>query len=253
LIGDSFDDVGGIVSHDTPADADLMVAGIWQLCQEKPRAGLNLLDDLPDELRATRDVQFGRFLALRQLALERFLHLQGSSLQDKSDDQLRTYFDGAHLEQAADALRALTVIQQDDPTRFDDWGIPEETIINQIDSLCIPLERLSPGSVQQILGWTKLAYMGLERIGLLPGVQERTSEVLLAKVVEVRFYAPRIARSAVGVGSGTNPDGRRFVDFFLMEQDHNLFPTFGDAGIFGHVRLYDDGNSEFAETEEDSD
>ncbi len=232
-------------------EADLTVVDIWQLCQDRPRDGLKFLAELPEHLQSTRDMMFGRFLALRQLALERVLKLGISTVRDKDEAELSRYFDGEHLEFAADALRALAFIQKDDPLRFDDWGIPEEVMLSHLDSVCVPLERLAPGSVQSILGWTKLAFIGVDRIGLLPGLEGKIPDPLMTRALEVRFTAPAIARSAVAIGSGAEPDGRSYVHFFLMERDFNRCPTFGDAGMFGDVRLFDDGAHEFSEAQED--
>src|ERR1700755_2931939 len=132
------------MDHEVDQDeADFTMIEVWQLCQHRPRDGLKFLDELPEDLQSTRDVVFGRFLALRQLALERVLKLGIQTVRDKDVEELSRYFDGEHLEFAADALRALAFIQKDDPLRFDDWGIPEETMLSHIDSVCVPLERLA--------------------------------------------------------------------------------------------------------------
>ena len=107
-----------------------------------------------------------------------------------------------------------------------------------VDDICIVNERRGPGSVQRILGWTRLHFFGGERLGELPGVP---ADLFGSVAIRTKFCPTHIARSAIGVVGSTDDLGQRYADCFLMEENFTTTSTIGDANMFCSARFFEDG------------
>ncbi|MBK1645873.1 hypothetical protein CKO25_14700 [Thiocapsa imhoffii] len=83
-----------------------------------------------------------------------------------------------------------------------------------VDDVCIVNERLQPGKVQQVLGWTKPHYFGDERLGSLPNVLDVADDSLTATAI----IGAR--RCAWWVYEGHGAGYRQLLDF--VEPDERI-------------------------------
>jgi len=228
-------------------DNDDAVSDLIRLCEESPLDGLNAIAMFDDELAQKPVILFAKFTAQRRLALARFFSHGHTGYENLSREELHKTFTSAELEQAHAALVTVAAIERIDPnylpalnTGGDQWAL------SSIDSVAIPLERLRPGSVQQILGWTKPNYLGTDRIGFVPGLLDAAPPELLRKVLNGRVSSPEVFKSIIVLSWGGTGDDL-YLTIQLLKEDYNSTPTVGDAGMLSTLHIYENGRTERSE------
>ena len=224
--------------HDQGTEDD-PVRELLLTCDRAPAEGLGWIDRMDAGLQAKPMTMFARFIALRHLAIDSFFADGPAELGSASAEIIASVMDAQNRTHATQALAQVANIEALHPDYIGVLGDPDDRFGERmVDDICIVNERLDPGSVQRTLGWTKLHFFGIERLGELPGVPE---DAFTSVAIRVKFCPPQIARSAIRVVGSTDGLGRRYADFFLMEENFKTTPTIGDANMFCSARVFDDG------------
>ncbi len=211
-------------------------------CDRSPHEGLEWIDRLDTDLRSRPPIMFARFTALRHLALDGFFGEGAPNLGSVTADEIRRIMTAEKLAYAEQALAQVAKIDAAEPEYIDNLGDEGDKFASRmVDDICIVIERLQPGKVQDVLGWTKLHYFGSERLGKVPTVFDERDDGLISGAIRTRIYPPQTARSALSYKKGEDNRNRRFLDVFLMEKSFRDTPTMGDANMFCSVRFFDDG------------
>jgi hypothetical protein len=228
------------------ADEKDPLLNLLETCDREPREGLDWIARLESELQRKPAVLFAKFIALRQLMFERLFAAGEHSVSDKDAAQLGLYFGPDQMNRAEEALQTVAAVERTDPDYIPSLGTTKDRFgLAMVDSVCIPLERLRPGSVQPILGWTKLAYFGIQRVGFISGLQVQIPSDAIRAIFDARISGTPVGRSAVGLSYDSEPLCGSYVDFELLEKDFNQTPTIGDATMLGQLRIYQNGMAAF--------
>jgi hypothetical protein len=233
-------------------DDDDVVRELLVTCDRAPAEGLAWIDRLDEDLRSKPMIMFARFIALRHLAINGFYRNGTAEFGSLSVDALTPVMDATHRGYAEQALAQVAALEACDPTYIPNLGDPDDRFGERmVDDVCIVVDRLRPGRVQQVLGWTKLHFFGSERLGELPGVFDDTDTQMIRAALRTRCRPPLIVRSAISYSKGEDGYGRRYVDAYLMEGNFKETPTVGDANMLGSVRIFDDGDVTWTALEPD--
>jgi hypothetical protein len=232
--------VGG---GDAMEEDDAPVGDLVKFCDESPREGLEWISSLEGELAQSSLVLFAKFIALRHLVLDTFFAHGGRGFHDLPDDDLADRFTSEQLDHAQIALETIAIIERSDPsylaelnTDGSDWAFA------MVDSVATPLERLRPGSVQKILGWTKLSYLGTDRVGFAPNLLGSIPQDLIKAIVNTRISHFEAFKSVVAVSWSDDP--QQHIAFQMFAEDYNYTPTLGDAGMLSILAVFEDGRVE---------
>jgi hypothetical protein len=214
-------------------------------CQREPHEGLAWIDRLSPELRGKATICFARFIALRTLGLG---NVMGSvNLTGVETDELRRYLTPQSGKYIVQALQQISELEHLHPGYIASIGAPDDRFgESSMDDVCIVVERLFPGKVQEILGWTKIFYFGIDRIGFVPGLKDQIPHDLLMTLLRARFETSDIVRSAVAITyKRRGRDGPGYVDFYMCRLNYGETSTIGDAEILGTLRLSEDSSFTF--------
>lgn len=117
---------------------------------------------------------------------------------------------------------------------------PKSSLAKKIDAIGITLERLRPGKIQELLGFTKLKYLVYGgRVSINTGCEEEliTTEDDQRFFGEMFFSFPHIIRSAlVGSCGERDEEGRRFMYVGLFEDEEM------NTDLIGDIYLFEDGS-----------
>ncbi len=220
------------------------VAHLLDICQRDPHQGLAWIDGLSPELRSKSTICFYRFVALRTLALG---NVQGVNLTGIETDELRRYLTPQSGKYIVQALQQISELERLHPGYIASIGAPDDRFgESSMDDVCIVVERLFPGKVQEILGWTKIFYFGIDRIAFVPGLKDQIPHNLLMILLKTRFKTSEIVRSAVAIAyKKRGRDGLGHVDFYMCRLLYGETPTIGEAEILGTLRLSEDSRFTF--------
>lgn len=223
---------------------DGSVEQLLDTCQRDPHQGLAWIDAMSPELRSRRTISFARFVALTTLALE---EVTGAvNLAGVEPYALRRLMTKESIKYVVQALQQVSEIERLHPGYIASLGTPGDRFAeSSMDDICIVVDRLIPGTVQEMLGWTKIFYFGIDRIGFVPGVKDQIPHSLLTTLLKTRFAIPEICRSAVAIACGTERTRLRYVDFYLCRLLYSEAPTLRDAEILGILRLLEDSSFTF--------
>jgi hypothetical protein len=227
------------LARDTDKAGDDPVRELLTTCDRAPQEGLAWIDHLDDDLKAKPMIMFARFIALRHLAIDGFFADGPTELGGARAETIANVMDAQNRAHATQALAQVADIETLHPDYIGALGDPDDRFGERmVDDICIVNERLVAGSIQRTLGWTRLHFFGGERLGELPGVPE---DPFTSVAIRMKLCPPQIARSAIRVVGSTDGLGRRYADFFLMEENFKTTPTIGDANMFCSARFFEDG------------
>jgi len=220
---------------------------IFNLCESDPDAGLEIIRKA---LKETPELEFCsplRFCILRAYQIKGvkpLLERPWVKVGIAKSNELRLYLSEENLNYIELALSEVKKIEELDPEILRIWGEEGE---EQIDAMACILERCRPGRVQQILGRTKLAYFGTDRVMIVPDENILPPEKL-KPFLYIPFAFPSIVKSALILRLGRDTKSREFIECMLFGKTFDEFApeeTFGEAQV-GIIFLFDDGT--FAES-----
>lgn len=221
------------------------VEHLLKLSQSEPEEALDWIERMPSEIRNKATISFAKFMALRTLALKDLIGW--ANLPSIEIDELRQFVTPGTGKYLVRALRQISELERQHPGYIarlkegdNDFGE------SSVDDVCIVVERLFPGKIQEILGWTKILYFGIDRVGFAPRVGQIPNDELRI-LLSTRFRIAEIARSAVAIAYGKRGRERSgYIDFCLCRLLYGDFDTLKDAETLGTLRLSD--NSDFSFT-----
>jgi hypothetical protein len=162
-------------------------------------------------------------------------------------DELRQQITPESGKYVVQALKQISELERLHPGYIASIGAPDDRFgESSMDDVCIVVERLFPGKIQEVLGWTKIFYFGIDRIGFVPGLKDQIPHALLMTLLKTRFQAGEIVRSAVAISyKKRGRDGPGYVDFYMCRLLYGETPTIGEAQIEGTLRLREDSTFTF--------
>lgn len=138
-------------------------------------------------------ILFARFNALRHLATDRLVNAGLTSPGSGTSEEVVRLFDADEVSFAEHALRTVAELEAIQPSYFSSRDFLEE----KVDIVASALERVKPGASQGLMGWSKVAYFGFDRIRFLPGTTETVPNHVLAGLLKTRFRVPEPVRQAI--------------------------------------------------------
>lgn len=209
-----------------------------------PRRGLEYIDNLSAPLRHRPMVMFSRFVGLRKIALRGVFEseLDENAIFTADTDKLAALITSDELSIAKDALREVAELQRRHPGYVDRLGDADDRFAaRMVDDVCAIVERLTPTEVGRLLGWTKLMFLGNDRVGFGPGILRDIPIETHTATMKARIPVTRPFQSAAAALTGETERGR-YVDFVLMErQFRQVEGSLEQAGILDTVRIFNDG------------
>jgi hypothetical protein len=225
--------------------ADKM-ANILNLCESNPDASLELLDKVIKDNTEFKSDPFIYFAKAMAYGSKGFFQLWKSKQQinflNFDKEQLREILGvtNDHLDCLAKGLQALRQMEENRPGYLDLLEIEGKTVVeSKIDGMSMVLERCRPGSVQGILGKTKIKYFGPYQIGI--DGKCNCSQQELNIFCNMYFSADRIAKSAYFMGDGKNEAGDRYVVVKLKTSLNALIEPSAEFPVAGFIYLCTDG------------
>jgi hypothetical protein len=230
---------------------------VLNLCETNPDAALLFIEVRRTEnpgvenhpiLKWVRAMAYGGkglFKALHELSLNEEQLPRVSSWEER-DFREKIRLTDEHLDYLETALREVREIEIIEPGFVAMIGTDEEPVGEaKVDLISIALERCRPGKVQELMGTTKLLYLGSEhrRNGVGPGL-DLTSEDY-AILWNTRFNAPSIVKAAIAMDHGVDSKGRRFVTCLLYQKcldEWGPDETLSTALSAGVLYFFDDGS-----------
>lgn len=221
---------------------------IFYLCESNPDAGLEFIEKAIREepvLESYVFLKVCRARAYQVKGVRPVLDRPWVEVGVAGPEELRLYIEDENLNYLELALSEIKQIENADPEVMRIWGAKGE---EQVDAMSCILERCRPGRVQQILGRIKINYFGVDRIRILPSVEEKLPPEKLRPFLDTPFSFSSIIKSALVFEAGRDASGRKYIHCMLFGKlfdDFEPGETFGDAKV-GTIYLFDDGT--FAET-----
>lgn len=103
-----------------------------------------------------------------------------------------------------------------------------------VDDVCMLVERLLPGKIQNLLGWTKLAYFGGDRLAVHKDVRKKDPS--LKPMLRTRIAADEQFTSAVCIDYG-NINSVPSAMFVVYRYGFAEVDDLVDAGIVGTFQI----------------
>ena len=233
--------------RETPASDSFedTLQDILRSSQEEPEKVLAFVDRLSPELRSKAVIGFARFMALRVLALGNLLGTSELSTT-ATVDELLDHMDQKSMRCAVLALEQVSELELLHPGYIESlvedgvWFAEEA-----VDDVCTLVERLLPGKIQELLGWTKLTYFGADRLAVHREVSRKGPT--LRPMLKTRIKASDKFTSAVCIGySGGNSSvspSATFVAYRFQFAEHE---DLSDAKILGTFQIATNGRFKFS-------
>ena len=235
------------------------LANLVNFCMFDPDAGLELIETVISEepkFESNLFLKFVKATAYRSKAFQTWQtrvsisHIDHLGLEELVKE-IRLHITDEELNYLERALSEIRQIEDVDPEFLGKIGTEEDRIgENELEMIANILERDRPGRVQEILGKTKLSYFGVDRVKVLPTI-EQLPPGELRPFTDIFFSLDSIVKSAVLVLLDRDARGRKYIMCMLYKKLFDeLGPdeTFEDAQLGGTIYLFDDGT--FANTVE---
>jgi hypothetical protein len=212
--------------------------------QEEPEKVLAFVEGLSLELRNKAVIGFARFMALRVLALGDFLGT--NELSTAAGDELLGRMDQKSMRYAVLALEQVSELERLHPGYIE--SLVEDGVRfaeEAVDDVCTLVERLLPGKIQELLGWTKLTYFGVDRLAVHREVSRK--DPTLRPMLRTRIKATDKFTSAVCIeysdGNLKVPESATFIAYRFQFAKHD---ELSDADILGTFKIFRSGHFKFA-------
>jgi len=226
-----------------------VLAEILNLCESDPEAGLEFIERVIRERPEASSDPFGKFAkaiaygskGLFQLARSKpAIDFTGFDEKELKDHLGIT---SVHLDYLEKGLQEIKEMEEIRPEALKLFGEQAEL---KVDAMALVLERCRPGRVQEILGKTKLAYFGPNRVKVMPSIKSDIEESGGFKKIcwKTFFSLPTVARSALILGYGRDSKGRQYVHCMLFEKTFDVLgpnDTLSKCKSILALYLFDDG------------
>ncbi len=236
-----------IAVTDGPVTAGVLQA-IAHLAERSPDRALAMIDREVTKNGEQLALRCARLTALRRLAMGPPRSVRGESHDVELAELRKRVCDQVALRRA---LLEIAEIEREDKEFFVSRLAFEEQLV---DNVCVLSDRLEPGIVQKTLGWTKLLYFGVDRLGYMSSeivgdgraVRNMPRESY-GKILRVRFRVPKAMRSANSLfGASVAGRGGWKIEYIVFERvKDSRERTVGDAslrGRLGGLDLWEDGS-----------
>jgi hypothetical protein len=161
-------------------------------------------------------------------------------------EELREYLKEEHLGWLELALKEISEIE-----KLDSESESMQVLDPDIDGVACIVERCNPGQAQDILGWTKIWYFGLDRNSQHVSLKSYVSAEKVKQFIHTPFRFPHIVKSVLAYHFSRDDRGREYMSFMLFPDFFSGWASDDNAGDheMGNVTIYDDGTYEVKENE----
>jgi len=160
-----------------------------------PLEALDLISQLPDDgLPVESIVLYAKFNAMRHLATDR-LYTNCQQVDLMKLHEVESLFGPDEIQWACQALGAIAELEGNDP----EFLVEHDFVEGLIDQVGMPLDRVRPGQVQELLGWTKLGFFGHERILVAAPLLDDMPDALVRTALMTRIEVPDRVTAAIAV------------------------------------------------------
>lgn len=223
-----------------------ILAKILNLCESNPDAGLEFIEYTMRDKPESESDPFGKFAKAMAYGSKGLFQLSRSKPQIDftlfNEDELRENLGitDIHLDYLVKGLQEIKQMEEIYPGASKLFGTEQDKIgESKIDVMAMVLERCRPGSVQEILGKTKLIYSGPERIKI---VSRSVDETRVKPFLDIFFKFRTIIRAALVMSQGSGYILCSLYQRTLDGLDHVDGATLSEkAGWAGTIYSYDDG------------
>jgi len=219
-----------------------ILAEILNLCERNPDAGLEFIENvIRKNPEATSDpfIKFAKAISYGSKGLFQLLRNKPSlDITGLNDAELRDILGVTddHLDFLEKGLQEIREMDKIDQNALKIFGRQAEL---KVDAMAMVLERCRPGRVHEILGKTKLKYLGPERVFRHNECEVNREEFNV--FIDIFFTCNVTPRSALFRRDGIDSKGRRYVTVVLYRK-RKIFDQLGEQSpIAGFVYLYIDG------------
>jgi hypothetical protein len=226
-----------------------ILADILNLCEFDPDAGLEFIESIIRERPTAKSDPFEKFAKAIAYGSKGLFQLARSKpdidFTGFDEKELKDYLGitDVNLDYLEKGLQEIKEMEEIRPEALRLFGEQAEL---KVDAMALVLERCRPGRVQEILGKTKLAYFGPNRVKVMPSIKSDIEESRVFKKIcwKTFFSLPTVARSALILDYGQDSKGRQYVHCMLFEK---IFDVLGPNDTLSKCKsilalyLFDDG------------
>jgi len=223
-----------------------IMAKILNLCESNPDAGLEFIEQTIRDKPESESDPFGKFAramaygskGLFQLSRNKpEVDFSGFDREELIDDLGVT---DAHLDYLEKGLHEIRQMEELHPGALRSFGTEQDRMGElKVDAMAMVLERCRPGSVQKILGKTKLKYFGPNRVGKRDNCECSLEEWRIFS--GIFFSCDRIAKSADLMLNDKDKAGRKYVVVELNTSLDFRSKASSEFPVAGFICLFIDG------------
>ena len=231
-----------------------ILARILNLCEADPDAGLEFVEQTIKDKPESESDPFGNFakaMAYGSKGLFQFIRNKPSmDFTRFNEEELRDDIgiSDMHLDYLEKGIQEIKKMEDAHLGALTLFGTEEDRFgESRVDAMSLVLERCRPGSIQKILGKTKLKYFGPERILYVSSGIGRLSPEDFRVLTDIYFEYESIVRTAIIIEHGIDYKGRRYMYCGLFKRTpDNAAPgeTLGETLLMkGSLSFFDDGTT----------
>jgi hypothetical protein len=228
-----------INSYREPDWADVFAAADSGLDGAEFALGLtDMIIETKPEALSDAMVRVARFVAFRTKGIQVLRDVGFLRVDIAEPEDLRQYMTNEHLNFLERSLQEFAALQT-----LGEKEVTEKLLID-VDSVAYILEKCRPGRVHAILGWTKLMYFGLSRLGIMDYVKENLPSKQRRPFLQMPFSFPLPFKSALAFNYGYDAHRGLYISFMLISKllsDLGPNDKVGDHSV-GTLTLYENGS-----------
>lgn len=223
-----------------------VLAKILNLCESNPDVGLEFIEQTIRDKPESESDPFGKFAKAMAYGSKGLFQLSRSKPQidftgfDEEELRENLGITDIHLDYLVKGLQEIKQMRGTHPGASKLFGTDQDMMgVSKVDAMAMVLERCRPGSVQEILGKTKLIYFGPQRVGKRDSCQCSQQEWKTFR--DIFFSTDHIAKSADLALDGRDKTGRKYIVVMLNTSlDFRTKPS-AEFPVAGFICLYTDG------------
>lgn len=218
-----------------------------KMCESRPHQAIELLKDEEDNYFWV----LGRFIAYSMLAIKPFVEAEVPPSSTGAE-----FFEAARentVDLCKSAINELLKIEQgsfdissSERNQFKECKPQSEKDKNTkyADGICVILNRIRPGRVQELRGITKISFFS-EFISKSNELQQKPrylSDEESHIINDIPFEMPEIVRSGLAFKYGEKLNGAKTVSFKMFSKTNGAKPPYNKDEIIGILTLGSDGS-----------